>query len=94
MQLGMTAPGHGLAAFSKLDAPTQLIGTYPEILGDLRHMLIGRIDDLLAENARQGGLRHAGTPVQLRGGDTVTVEQCSQDGCYVAFLHNLHNAIA
>ncbi|MNC69477.1 hypothetical protein D3C75_1201710 [compost metagenome] len=90
----MTARGCGFTAFAKFDATTQLISAHAEILGDLRHMLIGRIDDLLAENARQGGLRHAGTPVQLRGGDTVTVEQCSQDGCYVAFLHNLHNAIA
>ncbi|MNJ29440.1 hypothetical protein D3C77_240070 [compost metagenome] len=77
MQLGVATRRRGFTAFAELDATAQLVGAYTEILGDLRHVLVGRIDDFLAEDARQGGLRHAGTPVQLRGGETVAIEQCS-----------------
>lgn len=55
-----------LAGLAQLDAATQLVGTDAEVLGDLRHMLVGRVDDLLAEDARQRGLGNARAPVQLR----------------------------
>ena len=83
-----------LAGLAQLDAPAQLVGTDAEVLGDLRHMLVGRVDDLLAEDARQRGLGNARAPVQLRRRQAVAVEQCFEYGGYVAFLHTVHNGCA
>ena len=69
-----TGSGAGIA---QVGTAAQLIGAHAEVLGDLRHMLVGRIDDLLAENPRQGGLGHTGATVKLRGGDPVAVQQLS-----------------
>lgn len=84
--------GCGFARLAKLGATTQLVGADAEILGDARHVLVGRVDDFLAENTRQRGLRNARAPVQLCRGQAVAVEQRFEYGGYVAFLHSVHNA--
>ena len=58
-------------------APAQVVGADAEVLGDARDVLVRRINDLAAEDPRECGLRHAGTPVKLRGGDPVAVQQLS-----------------
>ncbi|MOA19111.1 hypothetical protein D3C78_1394680 [compost metagenome] len=67
----------GIASGHNVRAPAQLVGAHGEVFGDLRDVFIRRIDDLATEDPREGGLRHAGTPVKLRGGDPVLIEQCS-----------------
>ncbi len=56
-----------IASGHNVRAPAQLIGAHGKIFGDLRDVFIRRVDDLAAEDPREGGLRHAGTPVKLRG---------------------------
>ena len=77
LEFRMHRSAPGIGGRRDVRATSQLIGAHGEVLGDLRNMFIRRIDDLPAENARERGLRHAGTTVKLRGGDPVLVEQCS-----------------
>jgi len=58
-------------------APAQLVGADAEVLGDTGNVLVRRINDLAAEDPGQRGLRYAGTPMKLRGGDPVAIQQFS-----------------
>ncbi len=60
-----------------IHAPAQLVGAHLEVFGNPRDVLIRGIDDLPAENPREGGLRHTGTAMKLRGGDSITIQQLS-----------------